>query len=271
MSDGSNTAGDSTMYILGIPDSALVPIDDETYPSIYWKSFQSGDEFWLTAAIDVPSCSIISTGTGPPTVYAQLESSQEAFLYDPRVILQENTLDNPILDGGRSLVLETNCIANCANAPRTFLNEDHCVLSTAETACQASEVLEIEIELSEEFIKVSNEITGRYIYAVDNLPINDESYRDTDNQLQYYNEPPRNPSRWMLVDASICQNPNYRTVGLRTQTVFGNLLQRSSSSADSWLEDVLFFRGLFCDEDDNDKRSLGLIRDGDGHCWQHVN
>jgi len=275
LADGAHTTGNSTNYILSIPNSALVPIDDETYPSLYWKSYQSGDEFRLTAAINEASCSIVSMDSGPPMVYGRLQNSNdEVLLYDPRVVLQANTVENPIPDGGGSLVLETNNLVNCANAPRTFLNEDHCVLSTAETACRANEALEIEIELSEEFIKAANEITGRYIYALDNLPINDESYRDDDNQLQYYNEPPcgpQTPSRWMRVDASICRDPNYRTVGLQTQTAFGGLLQRLASSTDSLLEDVLFFRGLECDEADTEKRSLGFIRDGDGQCWQNVN
>lgn len=163
LSDGAHPTGNSTSFILTIPDSALAPIDDETYPSLYWKSYQRGDEFRLTASINEASCSIVSMDSDPPMVYGRLQNSKEVLLYDPRVVLQENTVENPIPDGGGSLVLETNNLVNCANAPRSFLNEDQCVLSTSATACRANESLEIEIELSMDFIKAANEITGRFV------------------------------------------------------------------------------------------------------------
>lgn len=169
LSDGAHSDSDLPSYIISIPDSAMSPIDDETYPSLYWKSFRSGDEFLLTTTIDVPSCSLLSITNGPPMVHGRLQNSNEALLFEPRVVLQENTVENPIPDGGGSLVLETNSLTSCANAPRTFLNEDHCVLSTSATACEASENIEIEIDLSEEFIKTANQFANRYV-RIDRFP-----------------------------------------------------------------------------------------------------
>eukprot|EP00804_Cyclotella_cryptica_P005395 CCRYP_017085-RA/>CCRYP_017085-RA protein AED:0.06 eAED:0.06 QI:162/1/1/1/1/0.96/28/3961/2317 len=91
-------------------------------------------------------------------VFALLPDGSYA-LYDPRLILRENTLENPLMDGGGSTVLRSALRAKngfapsqregtgdyfvsndqnivlCANEHPNFLNRDHCVLSYEPTAC----------------------------------------------------------------------------------------------------------------------------------------
>lgn len=91
-------------------------------------------------------------------VFALLPDGSYA-LYDPRIILHENSLENPLLDGGGSTVLRSAIrakdgfkaaqregtdnynVANdqnivlCANEHPNFLNRDSCVLSYDENAC----------------------------------------------------------------------------------------------------------------------------------------
>gem|GEM_PF-5395100 len=50
-------------------------------------------------------------------------------VYDPHLILEANTVEKPLPDGGGTAAIETNGQMLCSNAPRSFINEDHCVLS----------------------------------------------------------------------------------------------------------------------------------------------
>mmetsp|Transcript_17168 Transcript_17168/g.25155 ORF Transcript_17168/g.25155 Transcript_17168/m.25155 type:complete len:422 (+) Transcript_17168:40-1305(+) len=54
-------------------------------------------------------------------------------LYDARLVLQGNTIDNPLLDGGGDITLIGS---NCANVRQTFLNSESCKLSTTVSACE---------------------------------------------------------------------------------------------------------------------------------------
>lgn len=50
----------------------------------------------------------------------------EYLLFDPKMVLLDNTVDNPIPDGGGFLEYDTDGKTFCSNAPRNFLNEDGC-------------------------------------------------------------------------------------------------------------------------------------------------
>jgi hypothetical protein len=91
-------------------------------------------------------------------VFAILPDGSYA-LYDPRIILHENSLESPLIDGGGSAVLRSTLrakdgfkatqregtntynVANdqnivlCANEHPNFLNRDSCVLSYDENTC----------------------------------------------------------------------------------------------------------------------------------------
>lgn len=78
-----------------------------------------------------------------PPVFAQLPDNTWA-LYDQRLNLNENTIDNPLMDGGGNNV--KNSVPSragevsatiCNNAPPTIFNMESCKLSTEENVCQA--------------------------------------------------------------------------------------------------------------------------------------
>ena len=84
------------------------------------------------------------------------------WIFDPRLILESNTVESPLQDGGGAVTLETADKTKCSNVPRTFLNEDSCVLSTEASACNVGISVDATFELSDENIKQINTLTGRY-------------------------------------------------------------------------------------------------------------
>jgi hypothetical protein len=118
-----------------IGSAELQSIDDDTFQSVYFDSSQSKDEFILTQALPQSlACDALPKPWSDIPVFGKTADG-EYLLYDPRLVLNENTIENPLLDGGGQLSVETDGEVLCSNAPRTFLNEDHCVLSTEPTAC----------------------------------------------------------------------------------------------------------------------------------------
>jgi len=139
-----------------------------------------------------------------PALYPLLETilieiDSEWYLHDPGLALQENTLESPIPDGGGAIAQLDPDTLPCSNAPRTFLNEESCLLSPEPTACAVDEILvDEETEdplLDEETLSNIFRLTGRYVYIVEGLRV-DTSYGAT-----------RNPcssgvvSRWLKIDA----------------------------------------------------------------------
>jgi hypothetical protein len=132
----------------------LSPVEDaicDTFPSPY-------DNDYRGANTENPDAVPNRFDPDVP-VYALLPDGSYA-IYDPRIILRENSLENPLLDGGGSTVLRSalrakngfkttlraGTIANyyvandenivlCANEHPNFLNRDSCVLSYDENAC----------------------------------------------------------------------------------------------------------------------------------------
>lgn len=70
---------------------------------------------------------------GPPT-YAKTRDG-EWLLHDPRIIMEENTMENPLPDGGYGDWKDDDTFY-CSNVPRSIFNEDTCFLSTTK-ACVA--------------------------------------------------------------------------------------------------------------------------------------
>ena len=84
-------------------------------------------------------CDSVTHGHGKISVVFGLYQG-EYYVHDPRFLLHENTLDQPWADGGGRIVQQTEGTereyeARCANAPRTFVNEGSCFLSSSLDAC----------------------------------------------------------------------------------------------------------------------------------------
>jgi hypothetical protein len=85
-------------------------------------------QYMLTTTLAESACAGLSAAAigavkGPP-IFAKT-SDGVWLIYEPRVVLERNTIDNPIADGGLSALADERT-KYCSNAPRTFLNEAGC-------------------------------------------------------------------------------------------------------------------------------------------------
>ncbi len=147
--------------ILGTgPDEAMVSIDnDEFETSNFFSRFHHADDsFWLKDAssvdssecndhpnvfaaawkvpskLDVSQNDLVAGKNHPETVLPPIfgktlnkrTGKYEYLLFDPKMKLYENTVENPIPDGGGFVEYMTEGHTNCANVPRTIFNEHGC-------------------------------------------------------------------------------------------------------------------------------------------------
>ena len=145
-----------------------------------------------------------------PTFYPLLDSivieiDDQLNFHDSGIALIENTLESPIPDGGGETSQLDPDTLYCSNAPRTFLNEETCVLSPEPTTCGIDEIIDDANPdanpnplLNEETLSNLFRLTDRYVYIVDGLRV-DPSYGAT-----------RNPcsnnviSRWLRIENDPC-------------------------------------------------------------------
>jgi hypothetical protein len=138
----------------------MVSVDDgyEYQASNYFKRFHKpNDEFYLNTTVssrgcqdhpDIPSVGfelasklkLVQNGefsdednhvaTMFPPIFGRttnaVTNEVEYVLFDPHIQMIENTAENPHLDGGGRIHVESKAQTWCANAPRNFMNEDGC-------------------------------------------------------------------------------------------------------------------------------------------------
>ena len=112
----------------------IFSLDDE-----YYATRKTPKQRLLTLAeLDDPSCPpAFNEGNEAPIVMGRLtleNGKDDYWIHDPRYLLNQNSLEHPLNDGGHSIMTQTqsdntNLRALCANVPRTFQNEASCVLS----------------------------------------------------------------------------------------------------------------------------------------------
>ena len=121
-----------------------------------------------------------------PTVFGKTPSGIE-FAYDPHLALQENTVDNPLPDGGGKLSIATQGLwrgsgtgartpgeqVMCQNLRPNFLNEEGCKLSYLKEACSPSTYPDEMIHLDETTVAGIRHMTSKDVYIVENLEIDD--------------------------------------------------------------------------------------------------
>ena len=114
----------------------------------------------LTSIVSGEGCTDIVPGAPEFGYYGFTTNGQgevEYWIHSTSFLLQSNTLEQPLDDGGRSVVNMTASApysrqrAVCSNVPRTFLNEDHCVLSN--DACFIQEGGDASLEINEENLR----------------------------------------------------------------------------------------------------------------------
>lgn len=107
-----------TTYTIDLPDD-LSPVD-------YFTSYR-GEYMLMSAIDDTAACNAVPqvAEIEDEKVFGKL-SDGTWLVFDPRLNLDENTLDNPLIDGGKSNELVSGGGTLCSNVPKTFLNEDQC-------------------------------------------------------------------------------------------------------------------------------------------------
>ncbi|KAL7482807.1 hypothetical protein ACHAW6_008462, partial [Cyclotella cf. meneghiniana] len=182
--------------------------------------------------------------------------------YDPRLRLENNTIEAPIPDGGGLVESLTGRKTSCANVPRTFLNEQNCSLSFSTSSCGSFGSPQLEIELNNDNIKSLHDMTGQYVYGVLGLPVIDFQ----GSQL----ESPCTPgirSRWELKNATACPTPT--ALHPVTNSTLFNLLTKSSDK-NPFITDITFpTSGFSCGSSDSSSLAnveiiVGLI------CYKRV-
>lgn len=106
-------------------DGGLLPSLNDTSA---WVAV-SGETYLNQGAIDSSNCASVPKFNYTVTeIFAQTVDG-DWVQFTPRIFMRENTLDNPLSDGGLNLLQQERTFY-CANAPRSFLNENDCTLST---------------------------------------------------------------------------------------------------------------------------------------------
>jgi hypothetical protein len=203
------------------------------------------------------------------------------YIHDPRFVLLNNDVEDPLIDGGGEIVdkfadpFQRELTTRCANVPRTFLNEAHCHLSESPYVCpytsrqeqreeeDNADGLEALFPINHGSLRAIYEITGVYVYAIDNLDI----ARDPEAV------PPCQPgsvSRWV---PRPCTAEGQNTVSFQTNLLLGNIISRyNQENQNSLLLDVFHPRGLdfSCSDDDTTKVGFEVQDiDNDALCWRN--
>mmetsp|Transcript_31842 Transcript_31842/g.73213 ORF Transcript_31842/g.73213 Transcript_31842/m.73213 type:complete len:3134 (+) Transcript_31842:2040-11441(+) len=233
---------------LNTTDNILHPIDMD-------GPFLNG--YVTTKALDDPVCD---------TIPLEIEGKVFGILpdgswlqYEPRLQLAENTIAKPLRDGGEATTIKTDKKTTCANAPRTFLNEDQCVLS--KSACRfSSSSSDFTLTLMDKTIQELYNLTGRYINGINGLPVADKI-----NALLHPCASPGMRSRWERHDVSKCDETS---MGIGTNFTLTSLL-RDSGDSNAFIRDIYSPEmGMECNVTDFDFPEIELIVDND--CWRRV-
>jgi len=213
-----------------------------------------GVEYLLRGGLNDPLCGQLSAVTeeNDAPVFGKLPDGSW-LQFDPRIVLEDNTLESHISDGGGLVRSLTGDKTKCANTPRTFLNEDQCSLSSSNTACGSAGTPLVLIELNSSNIIDLHDITGRYLYAIAGLPL-----RDVDNVTQPSPCVPGVRSRWEILNASECiPTP----LGPETNSSLATLLQqRATIDTNPLLRDITFpLTGMSCSSNHNTLVKVDII------------
>ena len=120
-------------------------IIDESQPSEEPSTPPHPQLVMITHDLMDSSCNAVEYGSGAVSVVFALYQG-EYYVHDPRYVLNDNTVQEPLPDGGGLLLKQTHgsiseYSALCANAPRTFVNEEHCRLSSSLDACSVQSLV----------------------------------------------------------------------------------------------------------------------------------
>ena len=203
------------------------------------------------------------------------------FLYDRHLTFKENTVENPLMDGGGSIVMATQDTSGiggnnpggepvkCFNVKRNFYNEDHCKLSYLPTACAADTMPKKVIVLNEANLEGIRADTGKKLYAVTGLTLSDVYDTGTTFNAPCASTNKDQWSRWMKDESdTVCEN--VADLGNGTLKLYQDMVDtRDHWDFNDYIVDALRDHRI-CDTADQSKTYLGKVKASDGSCWHHV-
>lgn len=141
-----------------LPDHPTVSLDGNFVAVLgdrFYYSDVEDEMVHLTSDLSDVNCESVLAPGAPARVIVGTTSDAEGtkyWIHTTSFKLQNNDVYSPLPDGGKAAILSTSDSPNermtmtCSNAPRTFLNEDHCIMS--EDACSAQEGPDVDIALT---------------------------------------------------------------------------------------------------------------------------
>jgi len=218
-----------------------------------------------------------NTQTGTfPSVFGTASDAETGeavtFLYDRHLTLYENTVENPISDGGGSIAMSTHDTlageqVKCHNVHRNFYNEEHCKLSNLPTACEAYTEPKEVIVLNDENIEGIRATSGKDLYIVAGLTLSEVYDVNTG-----YNSPCAvtsidQRSRW-IKDESDLDCENIASLGADTLKIYQQFVDTSCYLNEGIVDVIRDYK--LCNAADEGKTFLGKVKASDGACWHHV-
>ena len=280
-----NLDGVSGITLLDLNGAKMSPIDNVQYDSTYWTSLEEADDFILSEDFNSPACASLpspygkSGGAPGPTIFGILNGQYLA--YDPRLVLETNTVENPLSDGGGTAVVETNGQMMCSNAPRSFINEDSCKLSTSLTACSSTVPPTTTIKLNAATLNKIPEL-ATYTFAFVDIPFTSASFVNSDgNTESYLGRSPCYKWHWevkvrfeRMPESACTQNP--LKVQQETRNAFAKYLKPEFDDSINpnprykTINRRPYTQCALVDQNNTGLIDLGYMTGEDGTCWKHV-
>jgi len=256
-----------------------ITLQDNEAKAIDEDYIEGMQEILVTRALSDAACSFIGEPDNPlDTVIAKYKG--ELWVHDPRFEWMDNSMAKPAEDGGGAIVKANTNFGNpdhsaiCSNAPRSFLNEETCFLSTSKDACAADSGIRrngptFDIPLENATMRVLYEESGAgnvgtlYLYAVAGLRIED------DDKVKAPCDPSARgtTSRWVPDNCS----PRNVVVAANTESLFVDLIATAiTKDPNPNVVDVtLKSSSGACAEADQKKKAF-VVKNSAGNCWRNV-
>lgn len=242
-------SGNPPISLIGITPEAKYMLDLDLAKSVMKKYDDDNVDIMVRKKrIISSSCSSLPYPLDN-NVYGKVSNGQY-LIFEPTLRLDKNKIKSPLSDGGGETVEVTGGVAQCANVPRTFLNEKNCKLSKKVDTCAPYGDLDGTLYLNDATIIKFYKLLQRPIYAIVDLRIEDDH-----TILSPCTVGER--SRWRKIDDCI------ENVKLSTSSLFGSLMikDKNRNFKDVTLQDD----GSRCHFKDVEK--LKLVVKVNGQCW----
>lgn len=226
----------------------------------------AGQHFILANGLEDDICSMLPDvhDEKEPPVFGQMPDGTW-LQFDPHVDVEENTVENPLPDGGGMRSLITNEISQCSNVRRNMFNEHGCVLSKEPTSCAGTyNTRSIPITLNADSIDAIYNITGLYLFIVYSIPLTGDN---PDAEIPSPCKPGQH-TRWQFNPASDCQGESAQftltTLDPATETAIRNLIENTKDWNPVVFDTYTPSEGLTCHPDDMDILGRVNILSSDG-------